>query len=808
MNVETAFQMFAAGNIYGAEQAYRGILSQNANNYVALEKLALICMMTGRVDEAQRLMLSALRLNPKNVETHANLAVAYKSQGRLKEAIASNRKAIELGGEIPEIYLNLGEVLKDYGRPEEAISAYEKALALKPNLAEAHNNLGVVLLTQGKLDDALARFQKAVQMKPTFGQAHHNLGMVLLKLNRFEESVAPCQSAVELLPSPETYFNLATSLFRRYSATGNTATLSDALAAYNKTLSLKPDYAEAYQNLGTVFRDLDRVDEAVAAYNKAIQLKPEQWANYTNLGLMLQKQAQNEEAAALFERALLLQCQSLSPGSRVESLGRYLLQLLRLPIIYSNATEIDRSREAFTSYLQKASALVTELKRPFNREELSCLRWLLFSISNFFLGYQQRNDRELQTTYANLALEVLKPELSDYLSCSGERKSLSNRKIRLGLASEHLRFHHGSCWAYGWLTNLPKDDYEFFLYSLNGQIDEITQRFAMLGTFRWLSIHSADVSYLQSLKTIKDDNLDVLLFTDVGMSPISRVLSLTRLAPIQCTAWGHPVTTGSPNIDYFLSSELMEPELSDNHYSEKLVRLPNIGVCLEYPDDAQSIGDRSSFGIPLDRTIYGSVQSLFKYLPQFDFIFPTIAKRVPDAFFVLVADRLEHVTTMFRERLRTCFDDHGVSFEQHVKILPRMSQSEFMQLLSVLDINLDSIGFTGGMTAMRSLAMDCPPVTMRGEFMRGRLCASMLEMIGLTELITDSLDEYIELSCNIGLDKQLRSSIVDKIKSNKQKLFDDKQCADYLDKFLKTKLSEQISAFAANSNRPELFVRN
>jgi protein O-GlcNAc transferase len=289
-----------------------------------------------------------------------------------------------------------------------------------------------------------------------------------------------------------------------------------------------------------------------------------------------------------------------------------------------------------------------------------------------------------------------------------------------------------------------------------------------------------------------EDNLDVLLFPDVGMSPISRVLSLARLAPIQCAAWGHPVTTGSPNIDYFLSSDLMESELSDNHYSERLVRLPNIGVCLDYPDDASTVGDRSAFGIPSDRTVYGSVQSIFKYLPQFDFVYPAIAKRVPEALFVLVAHQFEHVTSMFEQRLHACFDDQGVSFEKHVKILPRMSQSEFMQLLSVLDVNLDSIGFAGGMTTMRSLAMNCPPITIRGEFMRGRLASSMLEMIGLNELIADSLDEYIELACKIGLDKQSRSSIVDKIKSNKQKLFDDKQCTEYLDNFLKAKVGQLI----------------
>src|SRR5262249_18572813 len=161
-------------------------------------------------------------------------------------------------------------------------------------------------------------------------------------------------------------------------------------------------------------------------------------------------------------------------------------------------------------------------------------------------------------------------------------------------------------WAYGWFANLPKSDYEIFLYSLNGKVDEMTQRFASLGTFRWLPFK--ENNYLESLQMIKDDDLDVLLITDVGMSPLNRILSLCRLAPIQCAGWAHPVTTGSSNIDYFMSSVMMEPEDSDSHYSEKLVKLAKIGLHLEYPDNSNSPGTRSQFDLPADKIIYGSVQ--------------------------------------------------------------------------------------------------------------------------------------------------------------------------------------------------------
>ena len=59
------------------------------------------------------------------------------------------------------------------------------------------------------------------------------------------------------------------------------------------------------------------------------------------------------------------------------------------------------------------------------------------------------------------------------------------------------------------------------------------------------------------------------------------MLAALWLAPIQCASWGHPDTTGLPTIDYFLSGELMEPPDADEHYTERLVRLPNLAIYYE-----------------------------------------------------------------------------------------------------------------------------------------------------------------------------------------------------------------------------------
>ncbi len=284
------------------------------------------------------------------------------------------------------------------------------------------------------------------------------------------------------------------------------------------------------------------------------------------------------------------------------------------------------------------------------------------------------------------------------------------------------------------------------------------------------------------------------------MSPIDRIISLMRLAPMQCVGWGHPITTGSRNVDYFLSTELMETPQSDSQYSETLVRLPNIGLHLPYPDAADRPGTRSMFGIAEDKLVYGCIQSLFKYLPQYDFVFPAIAKRVKNSLFVFIENEAKEVTAQFKARQKASFAAEGLSADDYVKFVPRLTGNGFTQLLDVLDINLDSIGWTGGFITMRSLYANCPVVTLEGETLRGRHSCAMLRMIDVDDLVTSSMNDYLELAVRLGNDANLRHALTKKIEQNKKNLFYDPECVKHLDGFFKRKLrGEELATEALQS---------
>ncbi len=87
-----------------------------------------------------------------------------------------------------------------------------------------------------------------------------------------------------------------------------------------------------------------------------------------------------------------------------------------------------------------------------------------------------------------------------------------------------------------------------------------------------------------SLGAIVRDRLHVLVYLDIGIHAILTHLAALRLAPVHYVGWGTPVTSGLPTMDDFLSSELMEPDDGQTHYSEKLVRSHAILVQLGVTD--------------------------------------------------------------------------------------------------------------------------------------------------------------------------------------------------------------------------------
>ncbi|MGA7936446.1 MAG: methyltransferase domain-containing protein, partial [Kovacikia sp.] len=309
---------------------------------------------------------------------------------------------------------------------------------------------------------------------------------------------------------------------------------------------------------------------------------------------------------------------------------------------------------------------------------------------------------------------------------------------------------------------------------------------------------------------IRSDQLHVIVFLSLGNSIKATLLASVRLAPIQCSAWGHPVTSGLPTVDYFLSGDLMEPDNAQDHYTEQLIRLPNIGLCYPKPVLPEPTKTRTDFGLRQDAVIYLSCQLIFKYLPQHDFLFTEIVRRVPKAQLVFVIRSTAHsqsnpsLERQFRQRLEKAFADAGLKLEDHAVFLPGQDLQGYASLLSCADVFLDTLAFSGGHTTLEAISFNLPVVCCRGEMMRGRQSAGILTLLGVTETIAETEAAYSDIAVKLGLEPAWREAISQRMGACHANLFEDKTCVLGLEQFYQQVVHERLTHQQGTSSmKPE-----
>jgi len=272
------------------------------------------------------------------------------------------------------------------------------------------------------------------------------------------------------------------------------------------------------------------------------------------------------------------------------------------------------------------------------------------------------------------------------------------------------------------------------------------------------------------LERIRNLGLDVLFFNDVGMDPMTYSLAFSRSAPIQCVTWGHPVTTGSPEMDYFISSDRLEISTAQDHYCEELVRLPELAVYYPKPVLPTDVPNRQYFGFSAQDHLYGCPQTLFKFHPEFDGVLSEIVLRDPRGHLVLIEGRHPSWTASLRRRLERSLGKKNI---ERVHFLPRLSWQEFMGVTQFVDVLLDPLHFGGGNTTYEALALGKPVVSLPGDFLRSRITRALYERMGFNECLVQSNDQYIELALRIGSDREYSRFISSSMLELNHSLFDD-----------------------------------
>lgn len=590
------------------------------------------------------------------------------------------------------------------GQPEQAVAAYEAAIRIDQASGPAFLGLSASLLTSGQAEAALAAARTAARLLPRSAAARANAAKALALLNRIEA----------------------------------------AEEAFQAALACDQMHGDSLRGLAALRRNAGRDLASVAGLLEGASQTDPGVSTLVELAEFHRGAGEPAAAAQVLRRAA-----AKHPDDPVVRLASAMATLS--PVYPDEASRL----QAVSNY----DAALDELDRWVRAggpTRLASLADVLGRAQPFYLPYAADDIVTMQRRYGHLAAHATRTrygEAAPFVSTPavGER-------IRLGIVSAHVREH--SVWKVplrGWLTGLDREQFTTTLYDVGETTDAVTASAReLVDNFR-----QGPRSTLAWRELILADQPHALIHAEVGMSGAALRLAAMRLAPLQCAGPGHPVTTGLPTIDLFLSSEAMEPPDGEAHYTERLIRLPGLGFPWRPPPS--TIAPAELPPLP-DGTRFFCGQTPFKYRPEDDALLIAIARALPDARFVLVADAGEAGVWLV-DRLGRAFAAAGLDWSRHGHPVGRVSAPVFAGLARSCDVILDNPSWSGCNSTLEGLCGDTPIVTLPGPTMRSRHTAAILRELGITDGIARDRDDYVGQAIALGLDPARRSILREQLRA-------------------------------------------
>ena len=270
---------------------------------------ALMHIQSGRLDEAKALYQTVLDQQPNQPTALHVLGLLNYQTGDKQSAVQLIERAIAAKPDFAEACNNIANIYLELGQLESAIAKYRQAIDISPKLVEAHYNLATIYQTQHHLDDAKRHYQEALMIKPDLVEARQKLGDVL----RLSAQTAPPNPEDADLPPEVSLQRLQQRAIQSYNQAvihESQGQQNEAITCYRQALAIKPDFPEAYNNLGNLLMSEERLTEALVCFINTISLNSNSVHACNNIGNVLKNMGRLVEASESIQEAL-----RLDPGS-------------------------------------------------------------------------------------------------------------------------------------------------------------------------------------------------------------------------------------------------------------------------------------------------------------------------------------------------------------------------------------------------------------------------------------------------------------------------------------------------------------
>lgn len=676
-------------------------------------------------------------------------AVQFHVSGDFDNAARLYAQVLSTVPQHAEAWHLAGVVAHQRGDHQTAIDLIGHAIEIQAESQEGENaehllNFGSALAALGRTIEAIAAIQRSIDLQPTC-IAWNNLGNARKSLGELDAALEAYERAAQKDSSdPRPLANRGATLLEQ-------GKLEEAARALEPALAMAPDLVQVENNLALVQTRLGNFDEAVARFVSVLQRYPQMSAAWRNLRNCLNDVGQVRAGVDAYSR--------LIPES--EATLREVLPVSICPVVNESQASIDEFRCQLSAVIARhEDAALLERHSELLTHQL---------LVPFYLPYQGRDDRDIKQAYARM----IESDRCEPLHAAVARPK---GKLRVGFPvalDRHqifLRFMRG---LLEYLVNCG--EFQIVVACLPQNLDAMRQ--ALSDKIEFVTMGG---DLLTSAQTVAQSACDVLYHYEVGTDTLNYFLPFFSAAPVQATSWGIPVTSGISRMDYFLSSDLIEPAGAEAHYSETLIRAKKLPVIYDRPVLPPQTMNREAFGFRDDERIYGCLQSPFKNHPDFDELVTGILRGDDRARVVFVGGAHETSNRLLRQRMERSISD----VISRVQFMPRLDRSTYTDLMRCCDVLLDTIHFGGGATSFEALSLGIPVITLPGRFMRGRVTSGCYRRLGLEDCIALDPQDYIRRAIELAQNTDHNHHVRKQIGERAGDLFEDQQAGAEFRDFL------------------------
>lgn len=631
------------------------------------------------------------------------------------------------------------------------------AIALNPRMPNYHNHFGLALEGQGRerWADAASAYGRALELQPTHPEALNNILRVLLLSDVLHPVVHEVARILDQgLASGTRWIDLG-HVFEKHQRH------AEASHAFSRAAESMPDDVAPLLHLGALHQNHKLLEEAAAVYRRVMAIDPGHPVARERLADCLCEMGEFDQGMAVL-KALHAEKPSAALQARID---------FAFPCIPDSVAQIDSAR----GKLEAALDTYLASKEPVPP---------VFSPSFFYLAYHNRNDRDLQRKGALLARKSMPHLIFDAPWVAGYTGP--GEKIRVGIASSLFYNHSIGRTTRGIVDKLDRARFEVVLVCLPPRRTDAMAQAMRNGADRVIDL-VGDLNL--DRETLAAQRFDALFYPDIGMNPYQAMLAHARLAPLQCTHFGHPETNGIPTVDWWISVEALEPPDAAEHYSERLHLLRGVPQFSHYhrPPLPVPLKTRTDYGFGDDEHLLICPQYLFKVHPDFDPILERILREDPKARILFTRSPVAHWSEVILRRLERRMG----RLVERITCLPGLSMPDLMNLERVCDAVLDTLHFNGYNTTLEAWSAGAPVVTLAGRFQRGMHTAGMYRFMGMDDLIAKDGADYVHLVRRLSEDAAFNQAMRRKIAERCDVLFENTDVIREYERFFEEKLKDR-----------------